>query len=58
MMSTIKIWLKRKTLDRHTGVSPEDHSRHRFDTFRSDLSFFYSLIHFNYAKRKWSDSLS
>jgi len=58
MMSIIKIWLKKKTLDRHTGVSPEDHSRHRFDTFRSDLSSFYSFNPLHYAKRNWSDSLS
>ena len=36
-------WLESEILDRHTGASPEDQSKHRFDEFRSDLSSFFHL---------------
>ncbi len=42
-MPIIKLRPKQKILDRHTGASPADRSRHRFDVFRSDLSSFYSF---------------
>ena len=58
MVYSIIKWYGRKILDRHTGESPEDQSKHRFDEFRSDLSFFYSFFNpFNYAKLEWSRSL-
>ena len=44
MVQIAFIRFKQKILDRHTGVSPENQSRHRFEEFRSDLSSFYSFI--------------
>jgi len=44
MVQNVFIWIKQKVLDRHTGVSPENQSRHRFEEFRSDLSYFLSFI--------------
>ena len=41
----MQFWFKHKILDRHTGESPEDRSKHRFDEFRSDLSSFYLFNH-------------
>ena len=43
MVQSAFIWFKQKVLERHTGVSPETYSKHRFDGVCSDLSSFYSL---------------
>ena len=59
MVQIVFVRFKEKTLDRHTGASPENQSRHRFEEFRSDLSSFHSFINpLNYAKLPWFKCLS
>ena len=50
-------WFKSKILEGHMGESPETYSKHCFGGVCSDLSYFYSLNHFNYANSEWSKSL-